>query len=233
MKKFSADDHALMEALLAMQNGHAVPIESLSPFFRRRCLLEKSIARLSARGLIHASAGAKTMRIDCEQVLIVLRQRVPLQVKELFHDVPVQDKSAKSADEKHTGPGGLHPPNVNVHAPFHAPCPMPSMPKSDRLSTGSPHVSCKSVPLERLHEEHEVGELALRTTEEMLVDISRLCGASITTENMDIWRARIELEDAYLVNGIIRQGTLQRRFVKNMAGWMNRCYLNAIRNEKT
>ena len=74
---------------------------------------------------------------------------------------------------------------------------------------------------------HEVGELSQRTTQEMMADIVRLI-PSISLENAQHWRLRIDREDAALVNSVIRQAQLQRRSIRNMGGWMNANYLKVV-----
>jgi hypothetical protein len=76
--------------------------------------------------------------------------------------------------------------------------------------------------------DHNVGELSRRTTAEMMADIARLA-PSLSMENAAHWRERIEHEDAALVNSVIRQAQLQRGSIRNVGGWMNACYLNAIK----
>jgi hypothetical protein len=75
---------------------------------------------------------------------------------------------------------------------------------------------------------HEVGELGKRSTQELLQDIQRLC-PRMAQQHLQHWQARIEREDAELVNAVIREGQLQQRAIDNMPGFLNATYLKAIR----
>jgi hypothetical protein len=113
----------------------------------------------------------------------------------------------------------------------HVPMPSMSMPKT-MPATRNLHVhdSCNSEGIKRIHE-HEVGELGFRTTEQILADIRKLA-PNLSAEFIEHWRARIEREDAALVNACVRQGFLQRRHIRNMGAWLNSCYLKAIRKQE-
>ena len=110
------------------------------------------------------------------------------------------------------------------HAP-HASMPVSVMPSKQPLHV---HESCNSGGIKKLHGmSHEVGELGRRTTAEMMAEI-RALAPGLAPEFLEQWQARIEREDAAVVNACIRQAKLQRRNIRNMAAWLNRCYLNAV-----
>lgn len=107
---------------------------------------------------------------------------------------------------------------------------MPSMPMPKTITSSRNchvHGSCNSGGLKKLHE-HDVGEVGFRTTDQIMADILKLA-PKLSGEFIKHWRERIEREDAALVNACVRQGFLQRRQIRNMAAWLNKCYLNAIR----
>lgn len=133
---------------------------------------------------------------------------------------------------------------------FHAsmPMPMPSMPMPEPRTTHV-HGPCNSGKPASIHghghgantehgtrntesaKGHEVGELARRTTHEIMADLRRLA-PKLSSEHLEHWENRIEYEDAALVNAIVRQARLQHRGIKRMEGWLNKAYLNAIRKNE-
>jgi hypothetical protein len=133
------------------------------------------------------------------------------------------------------------PDNPCVTHAFHAPHAMPELMPEHAPKPATParlahvHEHVVSSDLKELHGHvheqkgtgHEVGELSRRTSAEMMTDIMRLV-PHLSLENAAHWRQRIEVEDAALVNSVIRQAQLQRRSIRNVGGWMNACYLKAI-----
>lgn len=81
---------------------------------------------------------------------------------------------------------------------------------------------------------HDVGELSKATTHEIL-NVIRASAPGLKPEWLEAWTKRIEIEKhAALVMAIAREASRRRREglrTFNPAGWMNRCYLNAIKSK--
>lgn len=228
-------------ALVLMVNapdGSDVPMDCLKLFFDRPGRLERVARSLLRWEWVNAPAGMNTLRINREKVLKDLRLKQPV---ELF-SLPVAGNGhescgnscapAHAAKENFAPVPKPKPPPVPPKPPdtsgFHAPHAIHAM----LMPSGMSHVlSCNSVSLKKIHEGHEVGELSRRTTDEMISDIKKLC-PKMLADHVEQWRKRIGFEDAFLVNSIIREAQLQWRYISNMGGWMNACYLKAIKKKE-
>ena len=232
--KFTNDEKLLaLVALLHAPDGSEVPMSSLKLFFDRPGRLAAAAKSMIRWDMASAPAGMNSLRINREKLLTALALKKPVELFSLPTEPGEHAINGNSCASAHKNGESFTPmPKPKPPAPppkpienngFHAVHAHHAMP----MPSGSPHVlSCKSESLKKLHG-HDVGELELRTTEEMMADIHQL-NPTISADHSGQWRERIEREDATLVNGIIRQARLQRRQIKNIGGWMNACYLKGI-----
>lgn len=228
--KFNVNESKLL-FLLAVNApaGEAVTVRSLAAFFDRPCHLDKARDALRAWNFIVYDPFTDQARLIVANILNGLRVKPGLAQGHLFpNERPLDAALASPARVESAGRV------LNSHARSAISHTHVNMPTCNWGSTeihGTHGVQRpRANPPGGGAAKHEVGELDGRTTLEILEDIRRLC-PKLDGENLYRWQERIEKEDAEAVNAVVRQCSLQRRKIKNPAGWMNASYLKLVTGE--
>lgn len=216
--KITPDEKTVLVALaLSAPVGEAVAVAGLAVFFDRPVKLKRAVESLARWQLVTFDPFKREVRLLKANVLRALAcgpdaVQPALFAQERPLDEPLAREQARGETVRRVNSPAArvntHAVCANTHTHVHA------------------HVPCNSSTSTDIHV-HEVGELNGRTTAEILRDLRRLA-PNLAAEHLDHWRARIEREDATAVNAVVRQCGLQRRSIKNPAGWMNSQYLKMV-----
>lgn len=201
--------------------GDPVAVRPLAVYYDRPCHLDKARDSLRAFNFIAYDPFTDQARLVVANILNGLRVAGPVSRQaQLFPNERPLDAALASVGavnvtprvlNQHAGSGVSHT-HVNMSA-----CNWGSREIHGTMSGKPPSAAIR----------HEVGELAGRTTLEIMADLKRLA-PKLDGDHLYRWQERIEKESAEAVNAVVRQCSLQRKTIKNPAGWMNATYLKMV-----
>jgi hypothetical protein len=217
--KFNVNESKLLFLVsIAAPAGDPVAIRPLAIYYERPCHLDRARDSLRAFNFIAYDPFTDMARLIVPNILNGLRSAGPVVSQaQLFPNERPLDAALASV-----GSVKLPARVLNSHARSAISHTHDNMPTCNWGSTEL-HANMTVKP-ERLH---EVGELSGRTTLAIMADIRRLA-PKLDGENLYRWQERIEKESAENVNAVVRQCSLQRKTIKNPAGWMNANYLKLV-----
>lgn len=220
--------------------GEAVAVRPLAAYYERPCHLVKAVDSLRAFNFITYDPFTDQCRLVVANILNGLRVAGPVSRQaQLFPDERPLDAALAAVGKRQEAMGDrVEMPRrvLNSHAGSGVSHTHVNMQTCNWGSTDiHAHMSMSEARGERLGaigpKRHEVGELAGRTTLEIMADLKRLA-PKLDGDNLYRWQERIEKESAEAVNAVVRQCSLQRKKIKNPAGWMNATYLKMVTGEE-
>ena len=223
--KFNVNESKLL-FLMAVHAplGQPVAVRPLAGYYERPCHLVKARDSLRAFNFITYDPFMDQARLVVENILNGLRVvGAGLSQAQLFPNERPLD-AALAAVMKPVGVLKSHGRSVISHTHEN----MQTCNWGEKQLHGSMTTPAKPTAGPK---RHEVGELAGRTTLEILADVKRLA-PQLDGDNLFRWQERIEKENAEAVNAVVRQCSLQRKAIKNPAGWMNATYLKLVNGEQ-